>query len=286
MGVLLAVGNDRLVPSPHRLDESTVLRLGGVELLEAVALPVGGDVEDGLVLLATDNESTLDNRVVVLAVDGGAAKDVLARSLEAGVEAANEVVGHKSQGELLVVLVVDLPEGPLLEVNVLPEPLHGLRGLVVGEVALPLIKSHSRLAKRLARVLGLGSILSRGGGCGGSSGGRSTSGLRSLLGGDVGQLGLLDELELASDGGPDGLVDDGLEPASDGRVLLAPLLVVEELEAAGDDTGAEKIGKGNALANEVGVVHEVLLNSIDGLLGKLGRVVNGLLVVVGAAKEG
>lgn len=139
--VLLAVVNDRLVPCPHGLDKSLVLFLGGVQLSELVALVVGSYVKDGDVVIATDDKGTLDDRVVVLAVYGGAAEQVLTRTLKTGVETANKVVGHESQGQLIVVLVLASPDRVVLEGDILEEPLDGDILIVVRVVALPLVKS-------------------------------------------------------------------------------------------------------------------------------------------------
>lgn len=288
MGVLLAVDGDGLVPGPLSLNVGTVLRLGGVELDELVALIVGSDVEDREVLLASDNESTLDNGVVVGTVDGGAAEEVLARALQTVVEAADEVVGHESQGKLIVVLVGNLPQGVLVELDVLPEPLEGLGGLAVGVLALPLIERKRSLGQRLKGVLGPGGSLLLGlGSLGGSSGLRGGLGSLRLLGGDVGQGRGIEEGELLGNSRVDGLVDDGLVPTSDSGVLLAPLLVEEVLEAAVQETSAEEISEGDALANEVGVVGEVLLSSVNGSSSLLGGVIDSLLVVgLGAVQEG
>jgi hypothetical protein len=86
VGVLLAVNSDGGIPGPHVLDELLVLGVGGVELAEVVALPVRGDLKGGLPVLATDQEDTADDAVVVLAVDGLSTEEVLAGSLETGVE--------------------------------------------------------------------------------------------------------------------------------------------------------------------------------------------------------
>ena len=53
--------------------------------------------------------------------------------------------------------------------------------------------------------------------------------------------GLVDELEFVYDGRVDGLIADGFIPAGYARVLLAPLLIEEELEATGDDAGCEEV---------------------------------------------
>lgn len=280
VGILLAVDGNGLLPQPLLLKEVLVGSVLGVELLEGVALVVGSDIEDGLELLATDDESTLDDRVVALAIDGGAAEEILAGSLQTGVEATDEVVGHESQGKLIVVLVVNAPDGVLLEGNVSPEVLEGLIGLVVGELALPLIERVGSTRQKVDGVLGLrsGGVLlsSRSGGLGGGLRGSLLGG--SLRGG-VGQSRLLEVVELLSNSGVDGLVDNGFVPTSDVGVLLAPLLVEEVLEAAVQESSAEQIGKSDAFANEEGVVQEMLLDSSDGLGGTLGAVLNNLLVV-------
>lgn len=287
MGVLLAVDGDGLVPRPLGLNVGTVLRLGGVKLGELVALIVGSDVEDREVLLASDDESTLNDGVVVGAVDGGAAEEVLARALQTVVEAADEVVRHESQGKLIVVLVANLPQGVLLEVDVLPEPLKGIGGLAVGVLTLPLIERKRSLGQRLKGVLGLrGSLLLGLSSLGGSSGLRGSSRLGDL-GGNVGQGRGVQEGELLGNSSVDGLVDDGLVPTSDSGVLLAPLLVEEVLEATVEQASAEEISEGDALADEVGVVGEVLLSGIDGSTSLLGGVIDSLLVVgLGAVQEG
>jgi hypothetical protein len=82
----LAVDGKGLVPRPLVVDELTVLLLGGVELGELVALVVGSDIESGESLLSADNESTLDDGGVGLAVDGAATKQVLAATLKTGEE--------------------------------------------------------------------------------------------------------------------------------------------------------------------------------------------------------
>lgn len=65
----LALNVDRLVPGPLVIEKLLVLSLGGVKLGELVALPVGGDIEGGNSLVTTNQEGTLDDRVVGLAID-------------------------------------------------------------------------------------------------------------------------------------------------------------------------------------------------------------------------
>lgn len=207
MLVLLAVLDDRLVPGPLSLDVGTVLRVGGVELGELVALIVRSDIEDRLELVTADDEGSLNDGVVALTVHGGTAEHVLARALHTGVEATNQVVGHEGEGELVVVLVPALPDGVLGEGNVLPEPLQGVSLVVVGVVTLPLIKSKAGTGQGLERVLGLGNLSrglllsSLGSGLLGL-----LLGLLGLLGGNVGELRGGEELKLGGDGGVDGLV--------------------------------------------------------------------------------
>lgn len=135
-------------------------------------------------------------------------------------------------------------------------------------------------------MLGLGgrSIL-LGSGLWGGLRSRSRLGLLRLLGGDVGQLGGVEKLERLGNVTVDRLVVDSLVPSSDVGVLSTPLLVVEELEAAGDDASGKQISEGDALANQVGVVKEVLLYDINNLSSTLSCLVNVLLVVLVPAKE-
>jgi hypothetical protein len=169
---------------------------------------------------------------------------------------------------------------------------------------IPVVKDESGLAEKLKRVLGLGSLRSlillllllSGGlhlGLRGSlGGGRSLLLLLLLL---VVVLrarrrlvleGLLGEDDVLDNGGVDVLGNDGSEPTGDVGVLGAPLGVPEELEAAGDNAGGEEIGKGEALADEVGVDEEVVLEDLDGGLGGLEGLVDVLLVVGVTADQG
>jgi len=142
-------------------------------------------------------------------------------------------------------------------------------------------------------VLGLGSLLGSLLGLGGRSSlglsgllGLSLLGLGSSLGGYIGEGRDLEKVILGLDSVEDGLGRDGLEPAGYVGVLLSPLLAEEELEATGNDSGSEEVSEGDALANEVGVVEEVLLDNGDSPKSLLGRLLNGLLVVGVLANEG
>jgi hypothetical protein len=274
----LAVDGDGDVLGPHVLDELAVSLVRGVELGELVTLVVGADSESRLPLLATDHEGTVDDTVVVLAVHGLSTEDVLAGSLKTGLEATDQVVGHEGELELVVVTVVDLPERVLIGLEVIPEPGHGNGAdVIVGELALPVIKDESRLAKSLKGVLGLGG-LSSGGSGGGSSSSSGGSGLRLLLRGSV-LDGLLSELGAGDDSLEGVLVDNGVVPPGGGGVGLAPGLVKDSGEGAGEERGSEDIGQGDTLTNKVGVGSEVSLEGSNGLEGSLGGVIDVLLVV-------
>jgi hypothetical protein len=135
----LAVDHERLIPAPHVVHELAILLLAWVELLELVALVVWGDVESWKSLLATDQEGALDHGVVGDAEHGAAPEEVLARRLKTGEEAADEVGSHEGHGELVVVLVVHLPQAVLIKLAVLPEPWQSdLARLLVGVLALPI----------------------------------------------------------------------------------------------------------------------------------------------------
>jgi hypothetical protein len=62
--VILSVNSNRLLPGPLLVDELLVLWLGGIELGELIALVVRCDIESWQSLLATDDESTLNNGVI------------------------------------------------------------------------------------------------------------------------------------------------------------------------------------------------------------------------------
>src|SRR6266536_2882450 len=89
--ILLASNNDWLLPGPLLVDELLVLRLGGVQLGEFVALVVRSNIESWESVLATDDESALDDRVVLDTVDRSTTEDVLAGSLETSEETADQV---------------------------------------------------------------------------------------------------------------------------------------------------------------------------------------------------
>jgi hypothetical protein len=284
--VLLAVDDNGLLPGPLLVDELAVLRLGSIKLGELVALVVRSDIEARESILATDEEGTLDDRVVGSAVHGSTAEDVLAGSLKTSEESTDQVGGHEDLGQLIVVLVVHSPEGVVLRVVVLPEPLEGNWGVEVGVLTLPLINGDGGLRESLASVLGLGDLnnwlfllIINLLGLGLSSGLWCLGGRLSLLRGNVLQGWLINEVELTSNVGVDGLVVDGLVPTGDVGVLRAPGLVEEELEATGDESSAEEIGKSDALAREVGVVGKVCLDNRDNLENLLLGILNALLVV-------
>lgn len=286
VGPFLALTDDWDVPCPEVFDQLAVFLFGVVELLELVALPVRGDVESGDVLLAANQESTTDEALVVLAIDRGSTEEVLARSLETSEETANQVVSHEGELKLVIIFVVNKPERVLFGLVVLPEPGHGDRtGIIVGVLALPLVKDQSGLAKGLKRVLGLGLglhirlvlILS-------SRLGSLLLRLLLLLGRGVFD-GLVDEGSFGDSFLPVTLVNNGVEPTGNSDEVRAELLVKDSGESATDDTGSEDISKGDTLTDEVSVGSEVSLQDFKSSAAGSGVVLYSLLVVGHSANE-
>lgn len=202
----------------------------------------------------------------------------------------NQVVRHECHLQLVVVLVVNLPQGIILRVVVFPEPWHGNgAGVLVGVLALPVIKDHCWLGESLKRVLGLGSwlllLLSRGSGSGSSNfGGRSWLGSLFLFWWDILQW-LLDERRLRNNSLENGLVDNGFIPSSSGRVRKAPLLAEDILESAVAETGSEEISQSYTLTNKESVTGKVLLKDIECFQSTGRGFLNSLLVVGFLAKD-
>lgn len=196
----------------------------------------------------------------------------------------NQVGAHESHGQLVVVLVVNAPQGVLVGLVVLPEPGKGnFAGLLVGILALPVIEDESGLGQGLERVLGLGSfrlglviivISSR------LSSRRlgGSRGLGILLGRGV-LDGLLNEDRLLNNGLPHWLVDHGLVPTGHVGVFRAPRLVQGVLEATGDLRSEEKIGQSDALTNQEGVDEEVAFEDSESLRSESLGIFHTLLVV-------
>merc|ERR1719433_1349262 len=69
--------------------------------------------------------------------DGG--EPVLLQLFQTLEHAAYEITGHEDQGEFIIVLVISPPDGIVLGVEVLPEPLEGHIVVVVGKGPLPLV---------------------------------------------------------------------------------------------------------------------------------------------------
>lgn len=288
VGPFLALTDDRDIPGPEVFDQLAVFLAGVVELLELVALPVRSDVESRDMLLAADQESTTDEALVVLTIDGGSTEEVLARTLETSEETTNQVVGHEGELELIVIFVVNKPERVLFGLVVLPEPGHGDRaGIIVGVLTLPLVQDQSGLAKGLKRVLGLGLRLhvrllllfflsSRLGGL--------LLRLLLLLGRGV-LDGLINQGRLRNDILPVTLVDNGVEPTGDGDELRADLLVKDSGVCATDNTGSKDISEGDTLTDEEGAGSEVSLQDLESSAGCSGVVLDGLLVVGGSTSK-
>lgn len=164
-----------------------------------------------------------------------------------------------------------------------------LPGFFVGVLPLQVVNDESGLAESLERVLRL--RWSRGRGLlllplsGGLDLGLSLLLWLLLLLRGLVRDGGLDEFGLTSHIGVDALVGNRLVPTGHGRVLLAPGLVEEELEATADNGGGEDVSEGDTLADEVGVEHEVVLHGLHLHVGSLLAVLNVLLVVRVAANE-
>lgn len=97
--------------------------------------------------------------------------------------------------------------------------------------------------------------------------------------------GLLNESRLASNSGENFLVGDSLVPTGGVWVLCAPLLVEDKLETASGNTGGVEVGEGEALANEVGVDQEVVLEDLQAVASLLLGILNVFLVVRVLADE-
>lgn len=76
-----------------------------------------------------------------------------------------------------------------------------------------------------------------------------------LLGRNIDQLRLLEELDLLSNGGIDELANNAPTPTGDVAAALAPNLAVE---AECDDTSTEDVGKSKLITNDEAVTVQVL----------------------------
>lgn len=243
-----------------------LLILGRLDLLELVGWVISSIVDLVRDLLATDDEVTRDGVVVVGTGDEHGTESILASTLKTGEETTNQVVGHEDKSQLVVVTVVNAPDGPTLLIKVLPEPLHGNIGIVVAVHTLPFIKNEAALGKKIQSRLGLGSrlrsFLSR---SGSSLLGLLLLFLLLLLGRSVLQSSLAKSdftksfLEL-------GLVDAGGEVTVDVLVLGAESLVKDELVTQDEGSDNSNIGKSDVLTNKVGLGQKNLVQSIHSTL--------------------
>ena len=136
--ILLPTNLNRLIPSPHRLNKLLILRTARIQLLKLIALIIGRNIKGRLRVLTAHKERTLDDAVVCDAVDAAGTEDEFATGFQTGEEASDQVGGHEGHGELVVVFVVDGPEGVFFEVAVGPKPGEGyFAGFFVGVFALP-----------------------------------------------------------------------------------------------------------------------------------------------------
>jgi len=82
MLVGLAIDFNWLIPAPHGIDKSTIISLLWVELDKVIALPVRSDVKCWLSVCAASQESSTDDRVIVLPVNAQGAEEVLSTCLK------------------------------------------------------------------------------------------------------------------------------------------------------------------------------------------------------------
>lgn len=286
----LAVDLNRLVPRPDILNKGLVLGLGDVKLGVVVRLPIRSNIKSRSKVLASDEESTNDTVIVVLTGNNSATKHVLGGSRETVEETTNKVVGHEGKGKLVVVLVSNLPEGPLLRLVVAPEPRESsLTGLLVGVDTLPLVKNELRLGeerKGVDLLLLLGGLISSRGlllGSRGSLGG--SLGLLLLLGGSV-LDGLLTELELSVVLSKSILLDQGREVSGKSGVGLDEVSSPDRVETTSKNGNDNEVSSSDTLTNKVSVLGKVLLQNVSVGLSLGDTSINGLLVVGGAASDG
>ncbi|GMT10606.1 hypothetical protein PFISCL1PPCAC_1903 [Pristionchus fissidentatus] len=255
-----------------------------------VDLPVVAEREDQF--LSAPNPDSGDGRVVVSSEEADGSERVLLQLLESLVHATNEVAAHESERELLGELVLSIPDGPVLLVEVLPEVGDGLgKSVLIGVGSLEGVEDERGLGVALEGVfrlrlssgsligkveLFLGLLLLR----------LLLLGLlllllflllvllgrgRGDLGRDLVELGLfesgngLGELDFSKHLLGSRLVDNSLEPASDVHVGLAESSVEDMLECGEKVEGDRDISQGKSLSSEVSTRKEVLVEK-----GELG----------------
>ncbi|KAH3688921.1 hypothetical protein WICPIJ_000094 [Wickerhamomyces pijperi] len=114
------VDNNWLVPGEDVFDKGLVFWVGDIQLLEVVGFPIWSNIEGWLVLFTSDQEDTDNTVVVVFTVNNTGTEQVLGGTGQSVEETTQQVVGHEGQGQFVVVLVVDSPDGPFGGVKVFP----------------------------------------------------------------------------------------------------------------------------------------------------------------------
>lgn len=293
---------DLVARAPHIGNELLLLIGEVLDLGPCVALSIGVDLQHVVGALASHEPATTNDVVLVTLVleDVHVTETVLTELIASLNETRDEVAGLETNGALIVVAVVAEPDGPALLIEHGPELVHdgvevglgvgvdsepsievegagrevvewsalllGLLGLGLGFLSLGLF-----LLLLLLGLLGLGLLL--------------LLGLLSLrLGGD-GHGGLA-ELDGSHHSQELGLVDAGGEPTDEAGVGGAVALVKEELEAVEEVAGDDDIGEGDLVADEVGVVDEVVVEDLEGLLEVLLGGLEGLGVGGEEADDG
>lgn len=271
--------------------------MSGLNLGEVVGIVISGIIDFIRNLLTADEPVTRDGVVVVGTTDNHGTESVLVSAFKTSIESTDQVVGHESLGELIVVLVVSLPDGVTLGIVVFPEPLHGNIGIVVGVHALPGIhdegggrqevKSTLGLGLRLGLIsfligfgllllLGLGLLLLLG---------LLGSRLLLLLGGSILQ-GSFAKRDITVNSLEMGLVDNGVKVTVDVLVLSTELLVEDHLVGGNQRGNNADISEADLFANQVGLVEKDLVEDIHSALNSLNSSVNAGLEVGLVTHEG
>lgn len=234
-------------------------------------------------LITTDEESTSDDAVVALSVDGQGTEDELAGSLKSGEETTNEVGAHEDLSELLWVSEGNSPQAVLASWVVLPEPWEGTgAGILVGVLALPVIQDEGWAAEKLQWVLGwlllLDWLLNWLRGLWSWLLNLWSSWLWLLLWWSVlDSLG--NELWLSCNSLEGWEVGDESVPTGEVGVLGAEVSTEDELVTTAGDGGNEEIGSGDSLTNQEGLGQKVGIQDADELLNISLSGIDVLLVV-------
>ena len=220
----------------------------------------------------------MDLVVVLLTEDKERSDDVLADMLGPLAETTQQVGDHEQPLEILGVLVLGMPQGPVLLVPVLVEVGESDgAGVLVGVGDLEGIHVPLGLGVTLEGLLGLGL-------------GGLLDGLGLL---DLGGLGLLDllllggggdslldaELHITDDSLEVGLVDAGKEPPVGVSESLAESGIEDDLVGGEEGEGNDDISQSKTVTNEEGLVGQVDVEALKDLAGITGGPLGGSDIV-------